>query len=343
MMRKLFFITIILLVTQNFVLSQDAQLTQFYNAPLYINPAYAGSIELSRVGFNQRIQWPTLSQTIETSSAYFDNHFNNTPHGIGFLVVKNQESLAKLSYTYVALQYSYRLEINDNWVFQLGTEGRFFQKDADFEELLFSDQIDLSSGVIADVSADFVSGQYRVGGLDLAAGGVLFSNSSWLGASVYHLTEPDDSFDGNSSKIPRFYSLHGGYKFNLKNGKRRKTLAYAFQERSISLAANYKQQSVFSQLDFGIQSYLEPVYFGLWYRGLPLNKLGSVNKSESIIFLMGVQLEEGINIGYSYDFTVSELRGASGGSHEISISLLFGDMRRLKKHVKLPCFYMPYR
>jgi len=342
-MRRLFFIVSLSIVALNFVLSQDAQLTQFYNAPLYLNPAYAGSIELSRVGFNQRIQWPTLSQTIETSSAYFDNHFNNTPHGVGFLVVKNRESLAQLTSTFLALQYSYRLELNENLVFQLGTEGRFFQKDADYEELIYSDQIDLSSGVIADISADFVSGQYRVGGLDLAAGGVLFSNAAWLGGAVYHITEPDDSFDGNSSKISRFYSFHGGYKFNLKNGKRRKTLAYSFQERSVTLAANYKQQGVFTQLDFGVQSYLEPIYFGLWYRGLPINKLGSVNQSESVIVLVGVQLEEGINIGYSYDFTVSELRGASGGSHEISISLLFGDMRRLKKHVKLPCFYMPFR
>lgn len=340
--KSIVIVVLLLSMLSNVVLGQDAQLTQFYNAPLYINPAFAGSIELSRVGFNQRIQWPTLSQTIETSSAYFDNHFNNTPHGFGLLVVKTRESLAKLSNSYIAGQYSYRLELNDNWVFQLGGEARYFQKDADFEELLFSDQIDLSSGVIADVSADFVGGQYRVGGLDLAAGGVLFSESSWLGASVYHLTEPDDSFDGNSSKIPRFYSVHAGYKLNLKNGKRRKTLAYTFQERSISFAANYKQQGPFAQMDLGVQSYLEPLYFGVWYRGIPLKSLGSVNKNESIILLTGVQLREGVNLGYSYDYTVSELRGATGGSHEISISLLFGDRRRLKKHVRLPCFYLPY-
>ena len=323
-------------------LAQDAQLTQFYNAPLYMNPAFAGSIELSRVGFNQRIQWPTLAQTVETSSAYYDNHFANTPHGVGFIAVRSRESIAKLRYTYLAAQYSSRLELNDSWVFQMGVEGRWFQKDADFEELLFSDQIDLSTGSIAPASAEFIQGQYQKSGFDLGVGGLLYSGSTWLGVSVFHLLEPDDSFNGGESNIPRFISLHAGQKFYLKKGRRRNTLSYSFQERSLSFAFNYKTQGPFSQLDIGIQTYLEPFYAGLWYRGIPLKSVGSINQSESVIILAGVQLREGVNIGYSYDITVSDLRGASGGSHEISISLLFGDIRRLRKRIKLPCFYVPY-
>ncbi|NVK83638.1 MAG: PorP/SprF family type IX secretion system membrane protein [Cytophagia bacterium] len=322
--------------------AQDAQLTQFYNAPLYMNPAFAGSIELSRVGFNQRIQWPTLAQTVETSSAYYDNHFANTPHGIGIIATRTRESVAKLRYTYIAGQYSSRLELNDSWVFQLGVEGRWFQKDADFEELLFSDQIDLANGIIASTSADFIQGQYQKSGFDMGLGGVLFSGSTWIGMSIFHLLEPDDSFGGGESKIPRFFTVHAGQKFYLKKGRRRNTLSYSFQERSVSLAANYKSQGPFSQLDVGVQTYLEPFYGGVWYRGIPIQSVGSINKSESVIILAGVQLREGVNIGYSYDITVSDLRGASGGSHEISISLLFGDIRRLRKHVKLPCFYVPY-
>lgn len=321
---------------------QDAQLTQFYNAPLYINPAFAGSIDLSRVGFNQRIQWPTLAQTIETSSVYYDNHFANTPHGIGAIVTRTRESIARLEYTYVGLQYSYRIDLNKNWVFQVGTEARFFQKDADFEELLFSDQIDLNTGTIG-TSQEFIAGQYVISGFDLGFGGVLYSNTTWIGASVFHLTEPNDSFIGNESKIPRLISVHAGRKFFLKKGRRRKTLAYTFQERSISLAANYKSQGPYAQVDFGIQTYLEPLYAGLWYRGVPVSSTGSVNRNESVIMLVGFQLREGLNVGYSYDVTVSDLRGASGGSHEISISLLFGDRRRLRKRTKLPCFNVPYR
>ena len=342
MIRKILSTYFFILLSITAARAQDAQLTQFYNAPLYINPAFAGSIELSRVGFNQRIQWPTLAQTVETSSAYYDNHFANTPHGIGLIAVRTRESIAKLRYTYIGAQYASRLELNEKWVFQLGTEARWFQKDADFEELLFSDQIDLASGTISPTSAEFIQGQYQKSGFDLALGGVLYSGSTWLGVSVFHLLEPDDSFGGSESKIPRFYSVHAGQKFYLKKGRRRNTLSYSFQERSLSFAVNYKTQGPFAQLDLGVQTYLEPFYAGLWYRGIPIQSVGSINKSESVIILTGVQLREGVNIGYSYDITVSELRGASGGSHEISISLLFGDIRRLKKHVRLPCFYVPY-
>lgn len=342
MLKKLILIVSISLVGLG-AMGQDAQLTQFYNAPLYINPAFTGSIEMSRVGFNQRIQWPTLAQTIETSSVYYDNHFANTPHGIGIIATRTRESIAQLKYTYVGLQYAYRLDLSKNWVLQVGTEARYFQKDADFNDLLFSDQIDLSTGSISNVSQEYISGQYVVQGFDLAMGGILFSNSSWIGASVFHLTEPDDSFLGNeTSRIPRLYSVHAGHKFYLKKGRRRNTLSYSFQERSISIAANYKQQGPYAQMDVGLQTYLEPIYAGIWYRGIPISSEGSLSRNESMIMLVGFQLREGLNIGYSYDITVSDLRGASGGSHEISVSLLFGDIRRLRKRVKLPCFYVPY-
>ena len=42
------------------VFAQDPQFSQFYAAPLYLNPAFAGSSELARVGINYRNQWPAM-------------------------------------------------------------------------------------------------------------------------------------------------------------------------------------------------------------------------------------------------------------------------------------------
>jgi hypothetical protein len=53
-----------------------------------------------------------------------------------------------------------------------------------------------------------------------------------------------------------------------------------------------------------------PVMGGLWYRQAGRNP-------DAIIFALGTRYEQ-FKITYSYDFTISKLYSASGGSHEIS-------------------------
>jgi hypothetical protein len=66
---------------------------------------------------------------------------------------------------------------------------------------------------------------------------------------------------------------------------------------------------------------MDPLVFGLWYRGLPLIKSYSEGYSnhESVILLVGLDYKDRFRIGYSYDITISQLSMSSGGSHEISV------------------------
>ena len=40
--------------------AQDPQFSQFYAAPLYLNPGFAGTTPYIRAGANFRSQWPSL-------------------------------------------------------------------------------------------------------------------------------------------------------------------------------------------------------------------------------------------------------------------------------------------
>jgi type IX secretion system PorP/SprF family membrane protein len=134
-------------------------------------------------------------------------------------------------------------------------------------------------------------------------------------------------------------SLQGGYKIDLVPG-RRDYFTHAYQERSLSFAFNYKQQDPFSQLDVGAQLFLHPLVLGLWYRGLPTKN--SLPNNEAFIGLVGVALESGLDIGYSYDVTTSKLGlRNSGGAHEISVryTFLWGDPKsRNQRSRVIPCF-----
>ena len=56
------------------VIAQDTQYSQFYAAPLYLNPALTGASELTRVGVNYRNQWPGLDYSFNSYSAYIDHY-----------------------------------------------------------------------------------------------------------------------------------------------------------------------------------------------------------------------------------------------------------------------------
>jgi len=138
-------------------------------------------------------------------------------------------------------------------------------------------------------------------------------------------------------------SFHLGYKFFFKPGVIGEGLDARLQERSLTPTIQYKFQGAFDQLDFGLYLTYDPLLFGMWYRGLPFKKFDSFTNNEAIVFLVGFTKKgskDWLNVGYSFDFTISELGTSAGGAHEFSISYSWftGDPRKPPKNVRLiPC------
>jgi type IX secretion system PorP/SprF family membrane protein len=347
MLRRLlgffFIFLIVLFSTMVNSYAQDVQYSQFYAAPLYLNPALTGASELTRIGVNYRNQWPGLDQNFNSYSAYIDHYLFDYNSGIGLIFNGSQESLANLSTNEIGLSYAYRLKLGEDMYFRLGAMGSYMQRDAFFSDLVFGTQIDIINGTVGGLT-DELNGipiDSRYSFFDYSFGGMFYSDKIWLGASAHHISEPNISFvEGQISKLPMKLSAQGGIRFDLQGG-RRNYFTHAFAERSLSLAFNYKQQDPFNQLDLGAQLFLDPLVLGIWYRGLP-TKNGLPN-NEAIIGLVGVSLESGLDIGYSYDVTISKLGlRNSGGAHEVSITYSFlwgGDAKNRNMRARtIPCF-----
>ncbi len=324
--------------------AQDVQFSQFYAAPLYLNPAMTGATELTRIGANYRNQWPGLNQSFNSYSAYIDHYIFNINSGVGLILNGNRESQANLSTNEIGLLYSYRLKVGIDKFLRVGGQVSYVGRDAFFGNLVFGTQIDIGQGLV-NVMTDELNGipiDSRHRFLDYSFGTLFTTQNIWLGVSAHHITQPNLSFvEGGMSELPVKLSVQGGIRFALSNGGINNTFNNFYQERSISFAFNYKQQSPFNQLDIGTQLYLEPLVIGLWYRGLP-SKYNLPN-NESIIAMMGVSLPTGVDIGYSFDFTTSKLGlRNSGGAHEVSVryTFLWGDPKdRNQRGRVIPCFF----
>ncbi|MDN3668960.1 type IX secretion system membrane protein PorP/SprF [Echinicola jeungdonensis] len=338
-MKKLLLI-LTLLMTAFSVKAQDIQYSQFYAAPLYLNPAMTGATELTRVGVNYRNQWPGLNQDITSYSAYLDHYFFDANSGVGLLFNSSQQSQLQLSTQEIGLSYAYRLQLGRASYLRFGGQANYVSRDAYFGDLVFGSQLDVDNDQPIGPSGESLGNGNKHQFLDYNFGMFFNTQSIWLGIAGHHLTQPQTSFvEDSRSRLPMKISAHGGFQWDLAGG----SFSMA-SNRTMSLAFNYKKQGAFNQLDLGTQVNLDPVVLGAWYRGIPLVKNGVINgkaNHESLIGLLGFSFDNGIEVGYSYDFTISQLNQAqSGGAHEISFrySFLAGNDRLRGKTSSMPCF-----
>lgn len=329
-MKRVFII--LMLVTGFFRgYSQDAHFSQFYSNYLYLAPSFAGLTQKNRIAFNYRNQWPEIKYGYQTYSVSFDKHVEKFRSGIGILLFQDIAGTGNLRTTSVGIQYSYDFNITESWHVRPGLHFNYTEREIDFERLLWNDQISATGN--APVSAELAPME-KAGDIDFSTSVLTYSDRFWLGGSIDHLLKPNQSLyfydeeDGNPGKVPVKYSIFGGIKF-IKNEHLLRPIP-----TSIQLAFLYHQQQQFRQLDLGVYWYRNPLVVGLWYRGIPLYK--EVFNRDAFTLLVGIKTRS-MNIGYSYDFTISRLIANTGGSHEVSISYVFKTKPIKHKPRAVPC------
>ena len=329
-MKKWLYISLLMLIGVN-MSAQDSQFTQFYAAPTYLNPAFAGTSVQNRIIANYRNQWPAIPGGFQSYAFSYDHYAPQINSGFGLLATHEKAGSGALRATNIAVQYAYEIRIRRDVFFLPALQFGYSTRNINFSNLVFSDQLIRDNAETTLETANFEPVNF----LDVGTGFLLFSTKYWLGGSVHHLNQPNESlFPQVVSLIDRKYSLHGGYRFRL-NGK-----FYNRSKNYLVTAFNFKSQGTFSQLDLGAYVELNPMTFGIWYRGLPPsgNGFGDINQ-DAVAVLVGFQ-SGSYKIGYSYDLTISTLSlGVSSGSHEISFIYDWANKRniRLAKRRIIPC------
>lgn len=332
---------VLLFPTIKFSFAQDYQFSQYYSAPLVLGPSFAGMTEASRLSMNYRDQWTNVPGTFVTYAVSYDHYFPKMKSGFGLLTLRDQAGSGNLSLTDVSLQYSYNLKINRFWYFRPGIAFHYAQRGLVFENLTFGDQLSIVNGNANPTTIE-VPPDETTGYIDFSSSMMVFSQKYWVGATVDNILTPDQSLRGtNNAEIPMKVKVYGGAKFYLVRGVKRRHKRKR-HDQSITVTFLYKNKIGYSdQLDVGFYWSKEPLVLGGWFRGLPVIKEGNdiVDKVDAVVFLAGYRSRR-LSIGYSYDFTVSELINATGGSHEVSLIYEFNQDLKInarKRKEAIPC------
>jgi type IX secretion system PorP/SprF family membrane protein len=324
--------------------TQDAQFSQFYAAPLYINPAFTGTVENTRATAVYRNQWPTAgSQSYVSSLASIDHYFSKYNSGVGFMVMQNQAGSANLRSTEASLFYSYHIYLNEKWKFIPAIQASMVNRNINFYELTFPDQFTNTgyTGAPSNEPGNYGNKLYA----DFSTGGLLHSDVLWFGVSYHHLNHPNQSFTGTVTPLPGELNIQGGAKIPLDNKALGRSTQNHYKSKALMPSFLYKQQGNFSQLDAGMYLLYEPLIFGVYYRGLPFKHYAPQYPNvESVILMMGFNYQN-FTFGYSYDFIISKLTAASGGANEVTLTYLFGKEQYPQRSkyknntVRCPAFY----
>ncbi|MFT4678280.1 MAG: type IX secretion system PorP/SprF family membrane protein [Flavobacteriales bacterium] len=329
MIQRLTYLFVFVLAT-SLGQAQDAQFTQFYAAPTYLNPAFAGTSIQSRISTNYRNQWPSIPNGFVTYNAAFDHFSPRINSGFGLLATHDRAGSGALASTSISLQYAYEIRITRNTFIRPALQFGYTNRSINFSRLVFPDQL------VRGAETTLEEGIGRsVNFFDFGAGTLINSTNFWLGVSVHHLNQPTESLYGRLlATLPMKISAHGGYKFKIRKG-------YSKKKKTAVVAFNYKSQGFYDQLDLGAYYEFDPLTIGLWYRGLPALKSNGYGYANHDSFAIIVGWNQGpYKFGYSYDFTASQLSiGATAGSHEISLSYEWANKqnRRLAKRRIIPC------
>lgn len=277
---------------------QDPQFTNNMFYKLGVNPGFAGAEgAISGIILN-RYQWEGFMgapKTLVFSAEAAIDAFGS-PGGIGLNVVSDETGFAKSSQ--VNLNYAYQKQLQTSKLgigISLGVMNQEFKPG----ELISSDDV-INETTGASGDALIPLNEVSQMAFDAGFGLYLSSNRYFLGASVTHINQASIMLgDVENYYLVRHYYLNGGYNIRLADP--------LFQLRPSFML---KSDLAGWQLDVNTNVVFDDrIWAGVSYR-----------IQDAIAILIGMELENGLRFGYSFDLVTSALRRNGLGSHEIFVS-----------------------
>jgi type IX secretion system PorP/SprF family membrane protein len=320
--------------------AQDANFSQFFASPLTLNPALTGKFDGEfRAAFNYRNQWPTINNAFTTATASFDIGIlkNRIPEvdqfGVGIMAFTDKSGNGILQNNYLALSTAYHKGLDENGYNQLGVgfQGTYVNKRLDVynKNVTFFDQL-TSNGFTGLTNEVFDQRNLNLSYFDINAG-ILYNgttnglNNIYVGASMYHINRPKESFQGGEYYLqPRLTIQAGGM---LPSG----------EYNALHFSANHSRQANATNTVIGGAYALNVkpddtnptnLYLGTWYRF-----------GDAVIPYIGLEFS-GLQIGATYDVNMSSLKPASNmrGGAELSVIYIKQATDFTRKKMNCPKF-----
>lgn len=272
---------------------QEPMYSQYMFNMIHINPAYTGNRAVDNITALYRAQWVGIVGAPKTASVTWDRRMEGSNEGVGIQVYNDELGIEKT--TGVQAFYSHRIPFENSFL-SLGVSGGVLNYRAYLTE---SHPLDNTDPLLQnDVN----------GWLPTAGFGILYAAEEWyLGLSVPALLhtkiDAENQLNQRDFGANNHYFLTGGYIFTMSD--------YVKLKPSVLVKA-VKGAAV--QYDFNLNGWFHDILgLGVSYR-----------TGDAFVGMIELQVLPQLRIGYSYDYTISNLGSYNKGTHEIMLRLELG-------------------
>jgi type IX secretion system PorP/SprF family membrane protein len=286
--HQLFLLSIISLWSLVLTAQQDAQFTQYMYNTIAVNPAYAGSRGVTSIFLLHRNQWVGLDGAPVTNNFAVHKPIANTALGYGISIINdrigvsdNNTISADVSYfiaTSPTSKLSFGMKFSANWL------------SVDFNRLTIRNPNDIILSQQNEIQSQFAP--------NVGAGLYWHNSKNYLGVSVPNLFETK-RYNDNSSTVAHdkmHIYIIAGTVFDLNSDWKFKPALLTKLVQGAPLQIDCSANFLFS----------EQLTIGVAYRW-----------NAAISGLVGFQVSDAWQIGYTYDAETTRLSNYNSGSHEL--------------------------
>ncbi|MBK6264361.1 type IX secretion system membrane protein PorP/SprF [Marivirga sp. S37H4] len=271
---------------------QKVQYTQYMFDGALINPAYVGVDEVLSLTFIHRNQWSGVEGAPQSQTLSGHTLFKEKQLGMGLMV--NYDVVGIHKAVNISTNYAYHLKVGRDQFLSLGLQAGIHNRNSDYASLLVSSGNDPSLVNIQNSDTYF----------DLGLGLYYRNPKLHIGFSVPEF-------------IPQKFSIN-----DTTSVQRYQLNQFLFTKYRIVVNDNID---------------LEPSVLLKYWSGVPLSYDLNLNatfkkvisagfsyrRSESIDFLLRLQITPQLQFGYSYDYPIGHLARFANVSHEIMARYIF--------------------
>jgi type IX secretion system PorP/SprF family membrane protein len=323
---------------------QDFHYSQFYNAPLMLNPGLTGKIkEDFRVGLIHRSQWKAVNSAYLTSSVFADINFIKNPFkldswGVGVFALNDELGDGIFSNQQVALSLSGTKTLDElkRHRITVGIQPNYITKGLNASSQVFDNQINGSYQIDKNISSgESLNNRYSFFNLNAGAFYDFVLNKKielFAGYSMNNILRPNEKpLTTGQSQLPIRHAFNPGF-------------TYTFTPKwAVTPSVLFMYQATASDVNMGLnaaytfnpeKSTPTTAYLGTWFRA-----------KDAFIAMAGLKWGH-YKVAFSYDFTVSKFRdvkkgtdlnNATVGAWEISFIYVGFLKRALPNETTIPC------
>lgn len=293
-MKKIYYIWFFSVLTVCSLAQQLPQYTQYMLNEMAINPAVAGKDEFADVRSNNRYQWVGITDAPRTYMLTAHGPIKAKHMGVGMNLYT--DIVGPTRRTGLNFSYAYHLKLKEDMHLSMGLSAGILQWGIDGSKLILHDDGD--QNLLLNYQTTYVP--------DFGAGLYFHKkNRFYFGVAVPQMYQaPIGLYDGSSktSKLVSQFNVNGAYKFDIGDDFKIEP----------SFLLKYAAPAPF-KIDGGLRViYKEQIWLG-----------GAYRHNDAFTALIGFMYKNYLMIGYSYDYTTTNIRSYTTGTHEIMLGLHF--------------------